>query len=130
MMGRKRINHMDKRVGISISIPKRLLLDFDDLLKADEERSAYIERFIQHWVQTVKRARNQSLDEWMPEPKSWVYYCETCEQAWESKTNKGSTAPCANRQHRLNGGEMSFIEERFDELDTMIKLSTSRGEEE
>jgi len=91
-MGRKRKSLAQKRVSMSISIPRTLMLDMDKTLTDSQTRSRWIESLIKRAITPVHGSIDPNIrHEWQ---------CLACGSAWATNRPKEQTFACMKRHCR------------------------------
>lgn len=91
-MGRKRKALSRKRVSMSVSIPRDLLLSMDKQLTDQQTRSRWVEGLIKRAIKPVHASFDPTLRH------EWV--CLVCEHNWHTNRPKEQTFACAKRHCR------------------------------
>jgi hypothetical protein len=91
-MGRHRTALSKKRVSMSISIPRSLLLEMDKTLTDNQTRSRWIESLIRRAITPVHGSIDPNIrHEWE---------CLACGAAWSTNRPKEQTFACMKRHCR------------------------------
>jgi hypothetical protein len=92
MMGRPRKSLSQKRVSMSISIPRTLMLEMDKQLTEKQTRSRWIESLIKRAITPVHGSIDPNIrHEWE---------CLACGAAWSTNRPKEQTFACMKRHCR------------------------------
>lgn len=91
-MGRPRKSLSKKRVSMSISIPRTLILEMDKKLRNNQTRSRWIEGLITRAIKPIHGSIDPTIRH------QWS--CMDCEAAWHTNRPKSQTFACVKRHCR------------------------------